>query len=67
MQNSRPIYYIFSNRTHLISSNQGQRGHGRFNDGQGKGVEAFYKHSMVQDPWRELEENQRQQNQPEGN
>ncbi|XP_031554580.1 uncharacterized protein LOC116291537 [Actinia tenebrosa] len=30
---------------------------------QGRAIEAYYKHSMVEDPWKELEENLRKQNQ----
>ena len=44
-----------------ISHKQGRGGYRR--DQDSSGIEAYYKHSMVEDPWKELEEKYKKKNQ----
>jgi hypothetical protein len=42
---------------------KGYHGNRGFRGSNGQGIEAYYKHSMVEDPWKDLEETYRKQNQ----
>ena len=44
-----------------ISHKQGRGGYRQ--DQDSSGIEAYYKHSMVEDPWKELEEKYKKKNQ----